>query len=228
MLALAYAAAHQGSAGPIVLVCSGTFDLAARERFSINLSERKKDEGARQRFDRALQISDPSDRFRELGKQTLELYSYDLATTEQEVDESEPGAGAETWDDMVRLQNESVYPATFTAIKAPVLMLHGAVDPHPGEMIRASLAPYIPQLEYANGSDAATIRGSKKPRATNFLRSCAPGSRVDQASDFAGSRERPCDKICDVRERVDHFSHLWETPAIRRRQRRRMRRRWSF
>jgi pimeloyl-ACP methyl ester carboxylesterase len=148
MLALAYAAAHPGSAGPIVLVCSGTFDLPSREQFSINLSERKKDPGARNRFERALQISDPNDRFRELGKQTLELYSYDLATTDQEIDESEPGCSESSWEDMVRLQNEGVYPAAFAAIKSPVLMLHGAADPHPGEMIRASLAPYIPQLEY--------------------------------------------------------------------------------
>jgi pimeloyl-ACP methyl ester carboxylesterase len=148
MLALAYTAAHPSSEGPIVLVCSGTFDLAARERFSLNLSERKKDERARQRFQLALQIADPNERFHELGKQTLELYSYDLATTEQEIDESEPGCGESTWDDMVRLQNEGVYPSAFAAIKSPVLMLHGAVDPHPGQMIRASLAPYIPQLEY--------------------------------------------------------------------------------
>jgi pimeloyl-ACP methyl ester carboxylesterase len=148
MLALAYAAAHPTTAGPIVLICSGTFDLAARERFSINLSERKKDEGARQRFERALQISDPNARFHELGKQTLELYSYDLATTDQEIDESEPGCSESTWEDMVRLQNEGVYPAAFSAIKSPVLMLHGAVDPHPGQMIRASLEPYLPQLEY--------------------------------------------------------------------------------
>jgi pimeloyl-ACP methyl ester carboxylesterase len=148
MLALAYAAAHPSTAGPIVLVCSGTFDLAAREQFNLNLSERKKDDGARNRFERARQISDPKERFHELGRQTLELYSYDLATTDQEIDESEPGTGSETWEDMMRLQNEGVYPAAFTAIKSPVLMLHGAADPHPGEMIRASLAPYIPQLEY--------------------------------------------------------------------------------
>jgi pimeloyl-ACP methyl ester carboxylesterase len=148
MLALAYAAAHPRTAGPIVLVCSGTFDLAAREQFNLNLSERKKDDAARKRFERARQISDPKERFRELGRQTLELYSYDLATSDQEIDESEPGTGSETWEDMMRLQNEGVYPAAFTAIKSPVLMLHGAADPHPGEMIRASLAPYIPQLEY--------------------------------------------------------------------------------
>lgn len=27
-------------------------------------------------------------------------------------------------------------------------MLHGAVDPHPGELIRASLHEHLPQLEY--------------------------------------------------------------------------------
>ena len=48
----------------------------------------------------------------------------------------------------MRLQEESVYPAAFAAIDAPVLMLHGTVDPHPGRMIRASLEPHLPQLEY--------------------------------------------------------------------------------
>jgi len=41
MVSLAYAAAHPDSAGPIVLICSGTFDLAARDQFSINLSPEK-------------------------------------------------------------------------------------------------------------------------------------------------------------------------------------------
>jgi hypothetical protein len=34
------------------------------------------------------------------------------------------------------------------AIKAPVLMVHGTFDPHPGRLILASLEPYLPQLEY--------------------------------------------------------------------------------
>ena len=41
-----------------------------------------------------------------------------------------------------------MYPVAFAAIDAPVIMLHGAADPHPGRMIRASLEPYLPQLEY--------------------------------------------------------------------------------
>ena len=49
---------------------------------------------------------------------------------------------------MLRLQAEGVYPAAFSAIDAPVLMLHGVQDPHPGGMIRDSLAPYVEGLEY--------------------------------------------------------------------------------
>jgi pimeloyl-ACP methyl ester carboxylesterase len=41
-----------------------------------------------------------------------------------------------------------VYPAAFTAISSPVLMLHGACGPYPGRMIRDTLRPYLPQIEY--------------------------------------------------------------------------------
>ena len=54
----------------------------------------------------------------------------------------------QTWEDMLRLQAAGVYPQAFAAITAPVLMLHGDHDPHPGATIRDSLAPYLPQLEY--------------------------------------------------------------------------------
>ncbi|MDP6113569.1 MAG: alpha/beta hydrolase [Planctomycetota bacterium] len=49
---------------------------------------------------------------------------------------------------MLRLQEEGVHPSAFSAIQSPILMLHGRYDPHPGQMIRASLEPYLPQLEY--------------------------------------------------------------------------------
>ena len=55
-------------------------------------------------------------------------------------------ANRETWDDELRLQAEGRHPAGFAAITAPVLMVHGADDPHPGRMIRDSLP--IPQLVY--------------------------------------------------------------------------------
>ena len=60
----------------------------------------------------------------------------------------DPKCQAETWHDMLRLQDSGVYPARFASIHCPVLMLHGSYDPHPGPMVRDSLKPYIPQLEY--------------------------------------------------------------------------------
>jgi pimeloyl-ACP methyl ester carboxylesterase len=55
-------------------------------------------------------------------------------------------ANRETWDDELRLQAIGHHPAAFATITAPVLMVHGADDPHPGDLIRASLP--IPQLVY--------------------------------------------------------------------------------
>jgi pimeloyl-ACP methyl ester carboxylesterase len=49
---------------------------------------------------------------------------------------------------MLAQQAAGVYPAAFAAIRAPVLMLHGEADPHPGAMIRDRLLPFLPQLEY--------------------------------------------------------------------------------
>ena len=120
MLALAYAAAHPETAGPLVLIGCGTFDLAARARLRAILEERKS--GA--------------------------VYSYDPVTDDDGTDAFDERGHHETWNDMLRLQSEGVYPAAFAAIRSPVLMLHGAFDPHPGRMIRASLEPYLPRLEY--------------------------------------------------------------------------------
>jgi pimeloyl-ACP methyl ester carboxylesterase len=148
MLALAYAAAHPGCAASLVLVGCGTFDLAARDRLRAIRQERM-DDGLRRRIERLPEkFPDPDERLRVLGDLTRSLDSYELVSTEQEMEACDARAHHETWQDMVRLQEEGVYPAAFAAIEAPILMLHGAVDPHPGRMIRASLEPHLPQLEY--------------------------------------------------------------------------------
>jgi len=51
------------------------------------------------------------------------------------------GIHTETWNDMIRCQEEGIYPQSFTIIRCPVIMLHG-------KMIRDKLKQYIPQLEY--------------------------------------------------------------------------------
>ena len=148
MLGLAYAAAHPNRVRAIVLIGCGTFDKAARERLCTTL-ERRMDDDLRQRLERLpTEFSEPDDQFRARGELLLPLYSDDLISTDLEIEVCDARAHQETWEDMVRLQEAGVYPTAFAAIDAPVLMLHGAADPHPGEMIRASLEPYLPQLEY--------------------------------------------------------------------------------
>lgn len=127
MLALAFAAAYPDLAGPIVLIGCGTFDMESRATFKALLEERRVTTGA---------------------EKLRALYSYDAIEEQEDETEYDRRANEETWHDMLRLQQEGVYPAAFTAIRSPVLMLHGSVDPHPGHMILDSLRPYLRQLEY--------------------------------------------------------------------------------
>ncbi len=148
MLALAYAVAHPDACGPLVLIGCGTFDPAARERMRAIMAERMDDAMRRRMEGLAEQFSDPDALMRARGALVEQLYSYDLATPGEESGECDARAHDETWQDMMRLQDAGVYPAAFAAIGTVVLMLHGADDPHPGQMIRSSLARYLPQLEY--------------------------------------------------------------------------------
>lgn len=148
MLALAYAAAHPGRASSLVLIGCGTFDPAARDRLRA-IREERMDEPLRRRLERlSEEFPDPDERLRAMGDLMLPLYSCEPVARGLEVESCDARAHHETWQDMLRLQEEGIYPAAFAAIDAPVLMLHGAVDPHPGRLIRTSLAPHLPQLEY--------------------------------------------------------------------------------
>ncbi len=153
MLALAYAAAHHARVNGLVLIGCGTFDIASRARFEANLQERTDDQ-LRARMQRLnVEIVDPDERLRLKADLLSPLYSHDLITTDLENGRVDARAFKETWQDMLRLQHAGVYPAAFKSIEAPVLMIHGAYDPHPGRMIRDSLAPYLPQLEYIELED---------------------------------------------------------------------------
>ncbi|MCL7453931.1 MAG: alpha/beta hydrolase [Anaerolineae bacterium] len=148
MLALCYAAAHPGSVTSLALIGCGTFDPASRQRMRAIRQARMTDP-VRARVERlAEQYPDPDERLCAQARLVLPLDSYELEYTDAEPATCDARAHEETWQDMMRLQEAGVYPAAFTAIDAPVLMLHGAVDPHPGHMIEASLRAYLPQLEY--------------------------------------------------------------------------------
>ncbi|MBD3160665.1 MAG: alpha/beta fold hydrolase [Candidatus Eisenbacteria bacterium] len=168
MLALAYAVAHPEETGPIVLVGCGTFDPAARARLQRTLDERM-DERIRERL-RRLEAEgiDPAERLRLRYEAIHPLYDYDPVFEEPGGGEDPPfdeAAHAETWDDMLRLQADGTYPAAFRAITAPVLMIHGAHDPHPGSMIRDGLSRWIPHLEYEE-----LPRCGHRPWAERFAR----------------------------------------------------------
>jgi pimeloyl-ACP methyl ester carboxylesterase len=146
MLALAYAAAHPGSTGPLVLVGCGTFDLGSRATMQRNIAERMTDD-ILARLKRAEPL-DPDERLKASAEATLPVYGCDVLASPHGGDQVDARAHHETWDDMLRLQAEGAYPAAFAAIKVPVLMIHGSYDPLPGRLIFEGLRPHLPQLEY--------------------------------------------------------------------------------
>lgn len=133
MLALAFAAEHPSRVASLCLVCSGTFDLEARAEFK-----------------RALAVQMPKNA-EAASRSAIEdrIYTIDpLPADPLDGGEFDERANETSWADMLRLQADGTYPAAFARIRVPVLMVHGADDPHPGRMIRASLASHLPQLEY--------------------------------------------------------------------------------
>ena len=148
MLALAYAAEHPEAVRAIALIGCGTFDATSRARMKFLLDQRFTPKLRRQMEELREEFPDPNQRLKAMGEFYLPLYSYDLASTNTETGEGDARGHDETWQDMMQLQEAGIYPAAFRAIKVPVLMMHGAADPHPGKMIRDSLSPFLPQLEY--------------------------------------------------------------------------------
>jgi len=148
MLALAYAAGHPGRAAGLVLIGCGTFSVVARQEFERRL-DAKLTPGDRADIAR-LERDEPdaNRRLAMLGRLMTRVYGYDVEEISVDVDVLDAQAHEQTWADMVRLQRDGVYPAAFAAIDAPVLMLHGDVDPHPGRLIAEDLRSYIPHLEY--------------------------------------------------------------------------------
>jgi len=132
MLALAFAAAYPRDVVGLCIVGSGTFDLQARAVFKAAIAEELVEGPRADRdaiIDRLYNV-DP------LPEDALDSAVFDERANEQ------------SWNDMLRLQGDGTYPAAFSAIEVPVLMVHGAADPHPGCMIRDSLRPFLAQLEY--------------------------------------------------------------------------------
>lgn len=155
MLGLSYAARHLERVRALALIGCGTYDEASRAEYerridaNVGAAGRERRRELRAAMEKA---RDPAERDRLLalrGALNAEAQSVDLLPdAPSDPLPADADGHEETWRDVLRRQAEGVEPQSFTAIRAPVLMLHGEDDPHPGTMIRDSLLPYIPHLEY--------------------------------------------------------------------------------
>lgn len=149
MLALVFASRFPGGVAGLVLVGCGTFDEASRATLQQTLDARTSP-ALRARLD-ALEneVTDEAARFLTLYRLCDSLYTFERASDAPAAVERFDLVGhRESWADMFRLQASGALPAAFGAITCPVLMVHGAYDPHPGAMTRDTLRRYVPQLAY--------------------------------------------------------------------------------
>jgi pimeloyl-ACP methyl ester carboxylesterase len=148
MLAMAYGAAHPETLAGLMLIGSGTFDKASRQRLA-ELRQDRLGESGRAAMARLKASSlSATDRMKRSAGLLFKADSHDLAEIGTPVSAFDVEGHDASWDDMMRLQSDGTYPAAYAAITCPVLMLHGEQDPHPGDMIRDSLTPYVPQMDY--------------------------------------------------------------------------------
>jgi pimeloyl-ACP methyl ester carboxylesterase len=154
MLGLAYAARHPDRVRALVLVGCGTYDETSRVEFERRFDEMLGRLGQQRRKELRAAMEhahDVAERDRALaarGELAAEVQSFELLPESDTPSSADAIGHEETWRDVLRRQAAGVDPQSFTAISAPVLMLHGNEDPHPGPMIRDRLRRYIPQLEY--------------------------------------------------------------------------------
>ena len=151
MLALAYASVYPEAMAALVLIGCGTFDKSARARMTETIEARKT--GQLQAKFESLKDAYPNETERLLAEHKLTELIYEFDPMEESGPAEPTGpfdlrAHTETWNDMLRLQENGTYPGAFSSIRSPALMIHGEYDPHPGRIIYEGLRPYVAQLEY--------------------------------------------------------------------------------
>jgi pimeloyl-ACP methyl ester carboxylesterase len=157
MLGLSFAACFPDRLSSLTLVGCGTYDEECRAQFRSRLDSLM-DDATRSRL-AALKLRgameiDPYVRdamARERGELTMSIEAYELMENVDDPSDAlycDAAANAETWNDVLRLQRESLEPHRFNRISCPVLMLHGSIDPHPGAATRDLLSRFIPHLQY--------------------------------------------------------------------------------
>jgi pimeloyl-ACP methyl ester carboxylesterase len=153
MLGLSFAAVHPDRVAALALVGCGTYDLQSRALYEARV-EALLGPAGRSSASRLWALigpeRDPSRRdaaLAEVGRLYARIQVVDPIEDEEPI-EIDGAGNAETWADAIRLQREGIEPERFAAITAPVLMLHGTADPHPGPETCDRLRRFVPQLEY--------------------------------------------------------------------------------
>ncbi len=147
-LALAFAGKYPRLADRLVIIGCSTLDKDSRTVMEKVRKERI-DEKMPGEFDNINgQYDDGNARLGALGAMYQQIDSYDLIRPAEKKFRCDAAGHAQSWADLMRLEDEGVYPAAFAKIDSPVLMMHGDFDSHPGGMIEATLRRYIGQLEY--------------------------------------------------------------------------------
>lgn len=144
--ALAFAATYADLTHAVVLVGAATLTPQARAEFKRRLDERLKPAAAA-RLAELQQMPESAELLEAKAALIRGAYFVDPVSQPEHAWVDAPGH-RETWQDMLRFQQSGEHPRAFGAIRCPVIMIHGAEDPHPGAMIRDSLRAVIPQLEY--------------------------------------------------------------------------------
>lgn len=157
MLGLSFAARYPNEVSALVLVACGTYTENARALYRQSLehclgeTERSRIAALERRLASESHAAKRDFIFGELGSAYMEAESYELLVVNDDSADSlsaDEAGHFETWNDVLRLQREGIEPDCFRSITARVLMIHGDVDPHPGEATRDLLRQFIPQLEY--------------------------------------------------------------------------------
>ncbi len=150
MLALSFAAAHPDKARSLVLVGCGTYDRVSRDVYHRTMNDRLGPVGQERKAQLKRQLTDtdqPDAVLAQIGALDGYAQAFDLVE-EPNYTGIDAAGHRETWSDVLRLQDEGIEPAAFSAITCPVLMLHGDTDPHPGRSTHETLREFIRQIEY--------------------------------------------------------------------------------
>jgi pimeloyl-ACP methyl ester carboxylesterase len=176
MLALSYASRYPARASAVALIGCGTYDTSSRAIYQRALDERLGLDGRSAVDDLQRRIASETDRsrrdrlFSEMAGIITRVQSFLPITVREDSAQVDSLGHEETWRDVLRLQQEGVEPARFSAITAPVLMLHGDDDPHAGAATRDLLRRYIPHLEYISFARCGHTPWLEKYSRNTFLK----------------------------------------------------------